>query len=180
MKVGEFTQSPYEQKNIKMADLQEEPSDSQVTIDLDFGSLVVKTKKLNRRSNLDINSPVGVAGIRGTEFQMAMSPNAGVDLDVTESVVAFTPRCPQAIPVSEGKGLSVSPNGVAVPDLLIRWLHRKLLPSIRPQWKPPRVFLWIRLSLPVPLNLRRVIRTLKKAGRIRMHRTRRIRRKGWR
>jgi hypothetical protein len=116
MKVGEFSQSPFEQKNIKMADLQEEPSESQVTIDLDFGSLVVKTKKLNWRSNLNIHSPVGVAGIRGTEFQMAMSPNSGVDLDVTESVVAFTPPgAPQAIPVSEGKGLSVSPNGVAVP-----------------------------------------------------------------
>ena len=47
---------------------------------------------------------------------MAMSPQSGVQLDVTESVVAFTPPgAAQAIPVSMGNGLSVSPAGVAVP-----------------------------------------------------------------
>ena len=86
-----FKQTPFDPGNQKLSDLQEEPSTSDVTIDLDVGSLIIKTKKLNKRSNLDINSPVGVAGIRGTEFQMAMDPQSGVQLDVTESVVAFTP-----------------------------------------------------------------------------------------
>lgn len=116
MKIGEFKQTPFDPGNQKLSDLQEEPSTSDVTIDLDVGSLIIKTKKLNKRSNLDINSPVGVAGIRGTEFQMAMDPQSGVQLDVTESVVAFTPPgATQAIPVSMGNGLSVSPAGVAVP-----------------------------------------------------------------
>ena len=53
-------------------DLDGEPSASNTVIDLDLGSLVVKTKKLNRKSSLDINLPVGVAGIRGTEFQMGI------------------------------------------------------------------------------------------------------------
>jgi len=83
-------------------------------LDLDFGSLVVKTKKLNKGSSFDINSPVGVAGIRGTEFQMASNPGQGVQLDVTESTVAFTPPGGgQAIAVSQGGGLSVSASGVA-------------------------------------------------------------------
>jgi len=116
MKIGEFTQTPFDPKNQKLSDLEEEPSSSEVTIDLDVGSLIIKTKKLNKNSKLDIHSPLGVAGIRGTEFQMAMSPDAGVQLDVTESVVAFTPPgAAQAIPVSTGNGLSVSPTGVAVP-----------------------------------------------------------------
>ena len=114
MKVSSFEQAPFTDDGRKLADLPGEPSQSKVTLDLDFGSLVVKTKKLSKRSSFNINSPVGVAGIRGTEFQMASNPGQGVQLDVTESTVAFTPPGGgQAIPVSQGNGLSVSPSGVA-------------------------------------------------------------------
>ena len=114
MKVSSFEQAPFTDDGRKLADLPGEPSQSKVTLDLDFGSLVVKTKKLNKGSSFDINSPVGVAGIRGTEFQMASNPGQGVQLDVTESTVAFTPPGGgQAIAVSQGNGLSVSPSGVA-------------------------------------------------------------------
>ena len=114
MKVSSFEQAPFTDDGRKLADLPGEPSQSKVTLDLDFGSLVVKTKKLNKGSSFDINSPVGVAGIRGTEFQMTSNPGQGVQLDVTESTVAFTPPGGgQAIAVSQGNGLSVSPSGVA-------------------------------------------------------------------
>ena len=89
MKVGTFKQEPFESGGKKLTDLPGEPSSSQVMLELDFGSLVVKTKKLNKGSVFDINSPVGVAGIRGTEFQMASRPGQGVQLDVTESTVAL-------------------------------------------------------------------------------------------
>ena len=114
MRVSNFKQEPFEDDGRKLADLPGEPSQSEVMLDLDFGSLVVKTKKLNKGSSFDINSPVGVAGIRGTEFQMASNPGQGVQLDVTESTVAFTPPGGgQAIAVSQGGGLSVSASGVA-------------------------------------------------------------------
>jgi hypothetical protein len=112
MKVGTFKQEPFVAGGKKLTDLPGEPSSSQVMLDLDFGSLVVKTKKLNKGSVFDINSPVGVAGIRGTEFQMASRPGQGVQLDVTESTVAFTPPGGVPLPVSQGNGLSVSPTGV--------------------------------------------------------------------
>ena len=112
MKVGTFKQEPFVAGGKKLTDLPGEPSSSQVMLDLDFGSLVVKTKKLNKGSVFDINSPVGVAGIRGTEFQMASRPGQGVQLDVTESTVAFTPPGGVPMPVSQGNGLSVSPTGV--------------------------------------------------------------------
>ena len=111
MKVGSFKQEPFDAKGKKVSDLEEEPSSSQVTLDLDLGALVIKTKKLNRRSSLDINSPVGVAGIRGTEFQMGMQPNGGMQLDVTESTVSFTPPGGQPTMVTQGKGLDVSSTG---------------------------------------------------------------------
>ena len=112
MRVATFKQEPFRDDGSKLADLPGEPSSSEVLIDLEFGSLVVKTKKLNKSSSFDINSPVGVAGIRGTEFQMASNPGQGVQLDVTESTVAFTPPGGGEIKVSQGGGLSVSPTGV--------------------------------------------------------------------
>ena len=114
MKVATFEQEPFEDDGRKLADLPGEPSQSNVDLELEYGSLVVKTKKLSKGSVLNINSPLGVAGIRGTEFQMASNPGQGVQLDVTESTVAFTPPGGgQPIPVSQGSGLSVSPSGVA-------------------------------------------------------------------
>ncbi len=113
MKVKTFDQEPFDDGGRKLSDLAGEPSKSKVEIDLDVGSLVVKTKKLNKGSIFDINSPVGVAGIRGTEFQMESMPGQGVQLDVTESTVAFTPPGGgKSIPVSQGSGLTVPTNGV--------------------------------------------------------------------
>jgi hypothetical protein len=113
MKVATFEQEPFEDDGRKLADLPGEPSRSKVDIELQYGSLVVKTKKLSKGSNFTINSPLGAAGIRGTEFQMASNPGQGVQLDVTESTVAYTPPGGgQPIPVSQGGGLSVSPSGV--------------------------------------------------------------------
>ena len=113
MKVATFEQEPFEDDGRKLAELPGEPSQSKVDLELEYGSLVVKTKKLSKGSNFTINSPLGVAGIRGTEFQMASNPGQGVQLDVTESTVAFTPPGGgQSIPVSQGSGLSVSPSGV--------------------------------------------------------------------
>ncbi len=116
MKVRTFEQVPFDPAGKKLKDLENEPSQSKVEIDLDMGSLIVKTKKLDKASSFDIYSAVGVAGIRGTEFQMQSNPGAGVQLDVTESTVAFTPPGGgQALPVGQGNGLSVSQTGVPTP-----------------------------------------------------------------
>jgi hypothetical protein len=116
MKVRTFEQVPFDPAGKKLKDLNNEPSQSKVEIDLDMGSLIVKTKKLNKASSFDIYSAVGVAGIRGTEFQLQSNPGAGVQLDVTESTVAFTPPGGgQAMPVGQGNGLSVSKTGVPTP-----------------------------------------------------------------
>ena len=116
MKVRTFEQVPFDPAGKKLKDLNNEPSQSKVEIDLDMGSLIVKTKKLDKASSFDIYSAVGVAGIRGTEFQMQSNPGAGVQLDVTESTVAFTPPGGgQAMPVGQGNGLSVSQTGVPTP-----------------------------------------------------------------
>jgi hypothetical protein len=113
--IGLFNQEPFDDASKEVADLENEPSSSQVEIDLDLGSLIVKTKKLSKNSSFDINSPVGTAGIRGTEFQLGVSPEKGIKLDVTESTVAFTPPGGSPTPVSQGQGLDVTSTGAISP-----------------------------------------------------------------
>ena len=50
--------------------LEEEPSQSQLLAHLDYGELVVKVPKLEKGSTMNLSSPLGTAGIRGTMFQM--------------------------------------------------------------------------------------------------------------
>ena len=79
---------------------------------MEIGSLVVQTKKLNKTSSFSIRTPTGTAGIRGTQFQLASSPNTGMQLDVAESQVAFTPAGQnQPVVVGPGRGLDSSPSG---------------------------------------------------------------------
>ena len=115
MKISSFVQEPFEDKGLSVGDLQEEPSSSSVLVDLDVGDLVVKTKKLNKKSNFEIASPVGTAGIRGTQFGMGYSPRRGMSLDVTESTVSFQPRGggrPRM--VRAGRGLTAPTRGQPV------------------------------------------------------------------
>jgi hypothetical protein len=116
LKIREFTQEPFDAAGRKVSDLKAEPSKSNVKLDLDWGSIVVTTKKLNRESSLNIHSPSGVAGIRGTQFRMSDMPGVGIKLDVTESTVSFTPKgAVRPIPVGPGQGLDVSAIGVVRP-----------------------------------------------------------------
>ena len=115
MRVDSFDQEPFESPGESVEDFKEEPSSSNVLVDLEIGSLVVQTKKLNKKSNFEINSPLGVAGIRGTEFKMGFDPEAGIQLDVTESTVAFTPRgSNRPMAVREGRGLSLAPGRIPI------------------------------------------------------------------
>jgi hypothetical protein len=116
LKISEFSQEPFDAAGRKVSDLAEEPSKSNVKLDLDWGSIVVATKKLDRESRLDIHSPTGTAGIRGTQFQMSHAPGTGVKLDVSESTVSFTPPGGgQSVPVGAGQGLDVSAAGAVTP-----------------------------------------------------------------
>jgi hypothetical protein len=112
LRLDKFTQAPFDAQNGSFAQLQTEPSASQVSVNMDLGSLVVQTKKLKKGSSFSITTPVGTAGIRGTQFQLAMSPDSGMKLDVAESQVAFTPAGQaQPLVIGPGKGLDASASG---------------------------------------------------------------------
>ena len=112
IRLAQFDQAPFAAQGNSFGQLTAEPSTSQVSLDMDVGSLVVQTKKLNKSSTFAISTPTGTAGIRGTQFQMAMSPNTGMQLDVAESQVAFTPAGQnQPVVVGPGRGLDASVSG---------------------------------------------------------------------
>ena len=127
IKLESFLQEPFDAGEMKLEDLQEEPSQSSGLINLEIGSLVVKTKKLNKQSNFEISSPVGTAGIRGTQFGMGFSPNRGMSLDVTESTVSFRPRGGgRPSIVRAGRGLTAPPRGVPSPRAVNPVASRKI------------------------------------------------------
>ena len=56
--------------------LEEEPTQSELSGHLDYGDLIVKAPKLKKGSSMKLTSPLGVAGIRGTMFQLMAVRNS--------------------------------------------------------------------------------------------------------
>ena len=57
-------------------------------LDLEIGDLVVDVKKLNKDSSFMVESQLGVAGIRGTQFGMSVDSKS-TELAVLEGKVGF-------------------------------------------------------------------------------------------
>ena len=71
MKIGKFEQEPFEANGRKVSDLEGEPSTSKVEIDLDLGSLVVKTKSWTRIQCSTLIPPWAqpVSGVRSFKWE---------------------------------------------------------------------------------------------------------------
>jgi len=94
----------------KVTDLKEETSPSRVSIQLKTGDLVVDVKKLNRESSFMIESPVGVAGIRGTQFGLSANSDSA-ELAVLEGSVGFLDANQKAKSVETAKKVAGSQDG---------------------------------------------------------------------
>ena len=69
--IREYSQQIISAENLpEPSKLEEEPSQSKLLAHLDFGELIVKVPKLKKGSTMNLTSPLGTAGIRGTMFQM--------------------------------------------------------------------------------------------------------------
>ena len=83
-----FWQKSFRALPRKVSDLTGETSPSRVALKLEIGDLIVDVKKLNRESSFVVESELGVAGIRGTQF--GLSADAGsTELAVLEEVSNF-------------------------------------------------------------------------------------------
>ena len=66
-------------ENPKNADTKSVLKASDAKLHLEYGTMVGKVEKLNAASKLDIATPVGVAGIRGTTFRISVSRAAAAN-----------------------------------------------------------------------------------------------------
>jgi formylglycine-generating enzyme required for sulfatase activity len=90
MFVRAFIQKNFDGPDKKVSDLQEEVSSSTLSLDLQIGDMVVDVKKLKKESNFAITSPLGTAGIRGTQFKL-VSLEDSTKLSVLNGIVDFSP-----------------------------------------------------------------------------------------
>ena len=97
-----FWQKNFRASTKKVSDLMGETSPSRVALKLVIGDLVVDVKKLNRESSFVVESPLGVAGIRGTKFGFS-SDSKSTGLSVLEGKVAFQDSKKQTTSVETSK-----------------------------------------------------------------------------
>lgn len=91
-----FWQKKFKGSSQKISDLSKETSSSKVAFKLDDGDLVINVKKLNRGSSFMIESTLGVAGVRGTQFGFSTNSES-TSLSVLEGKVGFLDTKKKAI-----------------------------------------------------------------------------------
>ena len=112
LKISTFLQAPFQGDNQTIDQTADELSPTTLALSLDMGSLIVESKKLNKDSSFQIQTSVGTAGIRGTEFQLSQQKGGTCKLDVSNSAVSFTSaNNPQPTLITEGQGMDASPDG---------------------------------------------------------------------
>tara|TARA_B100001093_G_C26834693_1_gene1017804 strand:+ start:1229 stop:2740 length:1512 start_codon:yes stop_codon:yes gene_type:complete len=80
----------------------QEPSSSKTRLNLHYGELFYKSISLNQDSEFEIETPLGAAGIRGTEFKIAAAGNS-VSILLAEGKLDFMDNYQQRIIVPQNK-----------------------------------------------------------------------------
>lgn len=110
-KLKAFNQAPFKGGDEKVQSIEEETSISSVLLDLKVGEMVVDVKKLKKKSNFEISTPLGVAGIRGTSFRLLASFES-TDLSVLTGQVDFFAPAGKRFQIKAGQKI-FAPKGEA-------------------------------------------------------------------
>ncbi len=112
--IQEFQQAPWDVSPEKLAEMKTEPSKSKTSGFLEYGDIITGVKKLKSESQLDISTPIGTAGIRGTDFKTSSAKNSdGSPKSFTVSVATGevgvrSAGGSEAVPVAAGLSSTVS------------------------------------------------------------------------
>ncbi len=112
--IQEFQQAPWDVSPEKLAEMKTEPSKSKTSGFLEYGDIITGVKKLKSESQLDISTPIGTAGIRGTDFKTSSAKNSdGTPKNFTVSVATGEVGVSSAggsetVPVAAGLSSTVS------------------------------------------------------------------------
>ena len=112
--IQEFQQAPWDVAPDKLAEIKTEPSKSKTTGYLEYGDIITGVKKLKPGSRLEVTTPLGTAGIRGTDFAVKAEKNSdGTPKTFTVGVASGEVGVRSAgggdsVPVAAGSSSSVS------------------------------------------------------------------------
>lgn len=98
---------------MKLENLDSTKGKTKVSLELFKGIATNKVSKLGPESSFTIRTPSAVAGVRGTEFQVAVSETGETEVDVMEGEVgvAASDSPDTAVPVKAGKSAKVKKGG---------------------------------------------------------------------
>lgn len=110
-----------------------EPGVSRTGFELAFGEMLTRVRKLNPTSTFTVQTPVSVAAVRGTVFEISFQPGAGGEahyrLSTASGLVQVTPHAGRevAVPANEQVDLTaeLGKNGVKIKQLKASKLDRK-------------------------------------------------------
>ena len=121
MDFAQFTQAKIVNATGSVAQLKEEPSQSTTKLRLGYGDMVFNVKKLKPGSVFQIDSPIGNAGIRGTDGKVSVQfdPQSGNfygSVNMLSGMVQFTDPSNHEIrlPAGEAVNVNATPAGVQV------------------------------------------------------------------
>ncbi len=85
---------------------------SKIELDLEFGELLTRVRKLNPGSVLNVRTPISMAAVRGTVFELVYQPEApggaSFRLSTASGLVHVTPNAGREIPVPANQQLDVT------------------------------------------------------------------------
>lgn len=114
--IEKFMQSPWEMDQAKFEGLVAEPTTSETAAYLDFGEIIADVKKLNKGSSLEVSTPLGTAGVRGTAFSLKSQRGANgkavqSQLTVSRGQVDYGVTGQPPVAVFGGTSSSIAPGG---------------------------------------------------------------------
>jgi hypothetical protein len=112
--VNTFEQDPFDPAKTNYKDLEAEPSKSKTKVMISNGEVVGNMRKLNKGSSWEFETPLGVAGIRGTKVFIKVTKNANgqytVKVAASEGLVVVTTKSGQTFNVGKGEEITLSYN----------------------------------------------------------------------
>lgn len=110
--IDEFIQEPFQTNRFNLAQIQKEPTSSRTRVYVNYGQVRGSVKGLNTLggSRYDIGSPIGIAGIRGTTYELVIS-KIGSDFTGTFTIVEgqafFISRNNNYLPVESNSQVTI-------------------------------------------------------------------------
>ena len=113
--INQFLQEPFNPSSVNLATTKSEPSKSITKMTLAKGSISGDVRKLSEGSTMEIKTPVGTAGIRGTKFTLTIDSISADgsftgSLSVPEGSVAFTNSAGETTTIGAGQTIRLAGN----------------------------------------------------------------------